>query len=368
MRPAHSRNPASVIERLLAAPHEFGFVQAVSILLAWLAEQGVPDEAALHTCLRFENSLQLGFPPSELEAVTQLRPAAESDAPWDGTQFTITPTFMGLLGTQGALPAHVTERIAAWQSGRDDAVPRAFLDLLSNRMLALFYRASQAARVEHLAGGRAGAPDRLRPMLLALAGSPPDPGADGHTPLASLSAHFAGMLQQRPSSGVVLERMLADFFGVAVQLEEAVGHWDVLQPFEQSALGVNAELGENILLGERSWRPDLRARLRIGPLDGATFARFLPSGDASALLRAILRRFAEPTVGFEVQLVLRAQDIRPLQLGAPASSGAGRLGRDSFLHDGRPAVDRADMRYLMLPMDRLGALPVHAQAPRASRS
>lgn len=356
MRPAHSRNLASVIERLLAAPHEFGFVQAVDILLARLAERGVPEEAALHTCLRFENSLQLGFPPSELEAVSG-----------DGHHFTITPTFMGLLGTQGALPAHVTERIAAWQSGRDDAAPRAFLDLLSNRMLALFYRASQAARVEHLAGGRGRGPDRLQPMLLALAGFPPASSADDHAPLASLSAHFAGMLQQRPCSGVVLERMLADFFGVAVELEEAVGHWDVLQPFEQSALGVNAELGENILLGERSWRPDLRARLRIGPLDGAAFARFLPSGDASALLRAILRRFAEPTVGFEVQLVLRAQDIRPLQLGGSASGGAGRLGRDSFLHDGRPPADRADMRYLMLPLDRLGALPPPSKALRASR-
>ena len=344
MRPAHSRNLASIIERLLAAPHEFGFVQAVSILLARLAEQGVPEEAALHTCLRFENSLQLGFSPSELEAVSG-----------DGHRFTITPTFMGLLGAQGTLPAHVTERIAAWQSGRDDAAPRAFLDLLSNRMLALFYRASQAARVEHLAGGRAGGPDRLRPMLLALAGFAPDPAADSGAPLASLSAHFAGMLQQRPCSGVALERMLADFFGVGIELEQAVGHWDVLQPFEQSALGVNAELGENILLGERSWRPDLRARLRIGPLDGVSFARFLPSGDASAQLAAILRRFAEPTVGFEVQLVLRAQDVRPLQLGGPAG-GACRLGRDSFLAGGGPAPDRADMRYLMLPMDRLGAL------------
>ena len=343
MRPAHSRNLASVIERLLAAPHDFGFVQAVSILLARLAEQGVPEEAALHTCLRFENSLQLGFPPSELEAVSG-----------DGHHYTITPTFMGLLGAQGALPAHVTERIAAWQSGCDDAAPRAFLDLLSNRMLALFYRASRAARVEHLAGGRGRGPDRLRPMLLALAGFAPDAPADS-APLASLSAHFAGMLQQRPCSGVVLERMLADFFGVAIELEEAVGHWDVLQPFEQSRLGVNAELGENILLGERSWRPDLRARLRIGPLGGATFARFLPGGDASAQLAAILRRFAEPTVGFEVQLVLRAQDVRTLQLAGSASGGAGRLGRDSFLAGGAAALDRADMRYLMLPMDRLGA-------------
>ena len=348
MRPAHGRPLASVIERLLAAPHTFGFVPAVAILLAWLAERGVPEDAALHTCLRFENSLQLGFPASEIEAIVRLdRDARESPL------FAITPAFMGLLGTQGTLPAHVTERIAAWEGARDDAAPRAFLDLLSNRMLALSYQAAQADRVEHLAGGLGGGPDRLRPLLLALAGCPPASATDSPAPLATLSAHFAGMLQQRPCSGVALERMLADYFGVAVELEEAVGHWDLLRSSERCALGVNAELGENMLLGERSWRPDLRARLRIGPLDGATFARFLPSGDASALLRAILRRFAEPTVGFEVQLVLRAQDVRPLQLGG--LPGAGRLGRDSFLQVERAARDRADMRYLMLPMAPLGA-------------
>lgn len=350
MRTPHGRALASVIERLLAAPHTFGFVPAVAILLAWLAERGVPGNAALHTCLRFENSLQLAFPPSEIEAIAQL-----DSAPGDGPQFAITPAFMGLLGTQGTLPAHVTERIAAWEGARNAAAPRAFLDLLSNRMLALFYQAVQANRVAHLAGGLGGGPDRLQPMLLALAGCPPASPADSPAPLATLSAHFAGLLQQRPCSGVALQRMLADYFGVTVQLDEAVGHWDVLRPEERCALGVNAELGENMLLGERSWRPDLRARLRIGSLDGATFARFLPSGDASALLRAILRRYAEPTVGFEVQLVLRAADVRPLQLGG--APGAGRLGRDSFLQAGRAALDRADMRYLMLPMARLGGAP-----------
>jgi type VI secretion system protein ImpH len=375
MRPPHRRNLASVIERLLAAPHEFEFVQAVAILLAWLGEQGVPQEAALQTCLRFENSLQLGFPPSEIEALAHAAQAA-AGASGQAHRFALTPAFMGLLGAQGALPAHVTERIAAWQSERDDAAPRAFVDLLSNRMLALFYQAWQASRVERLAAGRTREGDRFQPLLLALAGRPPGAmgAADGHdAALDRLAAHFAGMLQQRPCSGVVLARMLADFFGVAVQVEEAVGYWDLLRSHEQAALGINAALGENILLGQRSWRPDLRARLRIGPLDGAAFARFLPSGEASAALRAILRRCAEPTVGFEVQLVLRAQDVRPLRLarraGDPGEApGAGRLGRDCFLGDGAAGADRADMRYVLLPMAPLAPLPPPAAARTPART
>ncbi|QOL49221.1 type VI secretion system baseplate subunit TssG [Massilia litorea] len=348
MPPTQRREIAPLIERLLAAPHTFEFVQAVSILLAWLAERGVPSGQALRERLRFENSLGLGFPASEIEAIARIPDGSEGD------RFSLTPAFMGLLGVHGALPLHVTERIAAWQGGRDDAAPRAFLDLVSNRMLALFYRAWQKSRVEHMAAGREGDPDRFRPLLLALAGCPPGrpPGAppvpDG------LIAHFAGLLQQRPRPGVVLARLLSDYLGVAVELEEAVGYWDRLHADEQAALGVNAELGENVLLGARSWRPDLRARLRIGPLDAAAFAHFLPSGAGSALLRAILRRFAEPTVGFEVQLVLRAQEVRPVQLAGPAGAAA-RLGRDSFLVSSTAQADRADMRYLVLPMAPLGA-------------
>ncbi|MGJ9419602.1 type VI secretion system baseplate subunit TssG [Massilia sp. CMS3.1] len=355
MRPTHRRETASVIERLLAAPHEFEFVQAVSVLLASLMAQGASADEALHHNLRFENSLLLGFPASEIEAIARAERADDAAAPGagGGHRFTITPTFMGLLGAQGTLPRHVTERIAAWQSARDDAAPRAFLDLLSNRMLALFYRAWQKSRVEYMPGQKGDGEDRLRPLLLALSGCAP--GQAGHAPPESLAAHYAGMLGQRPSSSVVLERIVSDFFGVAVRIEEAVGHWDRLLPHEQAQLGINAELGENVLLGERSWRPDLRARLRIGPLDAAGFAQFLPSGEASAALRAILRRFAEPTVGFEVELVLRAQDVRPMQLAGPAT-GPGLLGRDSFLIGGPAGADRADMRYLMLPMAPLGAL------------
>jgi len=364
MRPTHRRETQSVIDRLLAAPQKFEFVQAVSILLAWLEERGVPRDRGLRDCLRFENSLQLGFPSSEIEAIAHTVPEC-GDAGDERGRFTITPGFMGLLGVHGALPAHVTERIAAWQGGRDDGAPRAFLDLLSNRMLALFFQAWQKNRVEHMAAAKGGGPDRFRPLLLALAGCPPGPRKQAQAEAQArarqavpdgLVAHFAGLLLQRPRSGLVLERVLADFFGVAVAIEEAVGYWDRLQPGEQAALGVNAELGENVLLGERSWRPDLRARLRIGPLDAAAFAWFLPSGAGSAALRAILGRFAEPTVGFEVQLILRADEVRPVQLAGQASAPA-RLGRDSFLVSAATERDRSDMRYLVAPMAALGALP-----------
>lgn len=362
MRPSQRHHATSVIERLLAAPHSFEFAQAVTILLRWLEEQGVAPERALRECLRFENSLQLGFPPGEIEALQAVRavPDPAAGAPQDpndeqdgregqaGPRFRMTATFMGLLGNHGALPAHYTERIAQWQHDSQDEAPRAFLDMFSSRMLALYYAAWRKYRVEHAVAGRG---DDFRARLLALAGS-----ASGHEHergpgpgLQALIAHFAGMLQQRPRSAASLQRLLAGYFGLPVALEETVGHWSRLAPHEQSVLGAGACLGENTLLGARSWRPDLRARLRIGPLDREAFERFLPSGDMAAALRRILAWFDVPGVDVEVQLLLRASEIRPTRLGGNRAPGS-RLGRDSFLVTAAAVTDRADMRYLISPM------------------
>lgn len=375
MRPTHCREAARVIDRLLAAPQEFEFVQAVRILLAWLARQGVAPDEALRTRLRFENSLRLAFPAAEIEALSTMAAGSEDGA--DGVAgFAITPAFMGLLGAHGALPAHVTERIAAWQADHDDPAPRAFLDMLSGRMLALFYRAWHKHRIEYTHGeyehgghAHAGSAGGFQRMLLALAVASQAARGSGTTVLpAALFAHFAGLLHQRPLSAVVLERLVANYFGASVRIDEAVGHWDVLAASEQSALGVNARLGDNTLLGERNWRPDLRSRLRIGPLGRDMFVRFLPGGTAAEALRAILQAVAGPTVGFEVQLILRAEDVTPSRLaGAGPDSAPACLGRDSFMlstaHATCARTDRTDMRYLLRPM---APLPPRArsQSPR----
>jgi type VI secretion system protein ImpH len=378
MRPSQRRHATSVIERLLAAPHSFEFAQAVTILLRWLEEQGVAPERALRECLRFENSLHLGFPPGEIEALQAVRavpdPAAGApraleseegglDGP-AGPRFRMTASFMGLLGNHGTLPAHYTERIAQWQHDSQDEAPRAFLDMLSGRMLALYYAAWRKYRVEHAVAGRG---DDFRARLLALAGSTggqeqeqEQESGPGVPP--ALIAYFAGMLQQRPRSAASLQRLLAGYFGLPVALEETVGHWSRLAPHEQSALGAGARLGENTLLGARSWRPDLRARLRIGPLDRKAFERFLPSGDMAAALRRILAWFDVPGVDFEVQLLLRASEIRPTRLGGSLAPSS-RLGRDSFLVTAAAVTDRADMRYLISPVAPLPPLSARQRGP-----
>ena len=159
-----------LIDRLLAEPQRFDFVQAVRLLLLALDERGIPERRALARHLRYANSLALSFPPSQLEAA-----AREPDG------YRLTPSFMGLLGAQGALPLHVTERLLALPADAPEAqATRAFLDMFSTRMHALWYGAWRKYRVEHLVGG---ARDGYLPMLLALAGVPAG-GAIAHDGVA----------------------------------------------------------------------------------------------------------------------------------------------------------------------------------------
>jgi type VI secretion system protein ImpH len=340
MRTPPQQPDAGLIARLLAEPQRFEFFQAVRLLLLWLGEQGVSPRSALERHLRFRNSLALGFPAGQVEAI-----APEGLASGLPPQFRLTPTFMGLLGAHGALPSHVTERIAAWESSQADAqlaeAPRAFLDIFTTRMLALFYGAWRKYRIEHAV---AEGSDGFLPLLLALAGFAP--GAAHDEVIDATLARYAGVLRQRPASGVVLARVLSHHFGVPVALQEGVGHWDTLAPDEQSVLGARAVLGQVAVLGERCWRPDLRVRVRIGPLRRAQFERFLPSGPGAQALRSLLGLFAAPTLCYEVVLVLARSEVQPARL----AGGPQGLGRDSFMIAGPAVHDRADMVYDLRPM------------------
>jgi type VI secretion system protein ImpH len=362
MRTAPQQPAASLIAQLLAEPQRFEFFQAVRLLLLWLGEHGVPQRRALERHLRFHNSLALGFPAAQVEALVPQR--VEDEPP----HFHLTPTFMGLLGAHGALPAHVTERIAAWEHDEPDAqlagAPRAFLDIFTTRMLTLFYGAWRKYRVEHaVADGR----DAFLPLLLALAGFGPGTPHEGVED--STLVRYAGVLRQRPASAVVLAQVLSHHFGVPVALQEAVGYWDRLTRGEQSVLGSapggpagmpTAVLGQGAVLGERCWRPDLRVRVRIGPLTRAQFERFLPRAAGAQALRTLLGLFGAPTLSYEIVLVLARSELRPMRL----AGGPQRLGRDGYLITAPVLRDRADMVYEMRPMPPLPPLsPVPTPFP-----
>ena len=348
----------AVIERLFREPYRFEYFQAVRMLELWLRRRGLPRQGLVTHFLRFQNSLSLGFPASQLEAI-QAEPreiathaVALGAAAQDGTlkYLRLTPSFMGLLGGHGVLPLHYTERIAEHQSqGKGELEAegaRAFLDNFSNRSLALFYEAWRKYRLalHYQLDGQ----DSFLPLLLSLAGLGSHAlrrrlaGSEDGAVLDESIAYFAASVRHRPASSVQLARVLSEYFGQKVVAEQFVGCWyDV--PFEQqTVLGSDkAVLGVGTIAGARVWQRDLRLRLVVGPLDRSGFNDFLPGGLAARALKSMLAMFTGVSLEYEVELVLLAADVHNVRL----EGHEGRLGWDAYLVEGLQTEDRRDVRY-----------------------
>lgn len=346
-----------VIERLFREPYRFDYFQAVRILELWLQRQRLAQPDAVNHFLRFENSTSLSFPASQLEAITTEPREAAHDAPALATAvqnstlqyIRVRPAFMGLLSGNGVLPVHYTERIAEHEQRHKDDGPRAFLDALSNRSLALFYGAWKKYRLPLRCQSRD--EDGFLPLLLDLA------GLGSRALRAHLHAHeaggvaaasagyFATSIRHRPVSSVQIARILSEHFGQRIHVEQFIGTWYGIQAAQQSRLGNrNATLGETAISGARVWQRDLRLRLVIGPLNAIEFSSFLPGGAAANAMRTLLALFTGPTLDYEVELVLRAADVRSVTLG---DDHAGRLGWNAFLVEGPQGRDRRDVCYEM---------------------
>jgi type VI secretion system protein ImpH len=351
------RSEPSVVQRLLDEPYRFQFFQAVRIVELWLKKNGVPQENAVADYVRFKNRISLSFPASELEALS-LQPQSinKTDAAMQAAlqngelgQIAITPTFMGFLGGNGALPAHYTESIAAQSLYERDDGPKAFLDTFSNRAVALFYQAWRKYRLE--LKYELGKHDQFLPLLLSFAGL-------GHASLQSgldqtdgsvldqTMGFYAAALMQRPASAAHMQRVLSEYFSVPFLIEQFVGSWYDVPQEQQTMLGAaNASLGSEAMVGSRVWQRDLRMRLLIGPLNRAKFDGFLPGGTAAKALGQMLAMLSNLCLEFEIQLILRKEDVVGMNF-ASATNG-GRLGWDSFLMTEPSTEDRNHVRYVI---------------------
>lgn len=367
MRAQKRRTESPVIERLLREPWRFEFFQAVRVLELWLKRRGRPAHGLVADMLRFRNSISLGFPASQVEAIEpELRDldigmpfdmpvdaAALGDALEQGTlrRLHLTPAFMGLLGGNGVLPVHYTERIAEHQARHknedEDEGPRAFLDAFSNRSLALFYEAWRKYRLpfKYQLDGH----DAFLPLLLSLAGLGDTAlrrrlGSDADGAVLDESiGYFAAAIRHRPVSAVQLARVLSEYFGEQVEAEQFVGSWYDVPIAQQTVLGQDsAVLGTRAIAGARVWQRSLRLRLVVGPLAHAGFQGFLPGGLAARALKSMLALFTGVALEYEVEVVLRAADVHNTTLG---DAHPGRLGWDAFLVLDAPPGDRHDVRY-----------------------
>jgi type VI secretion system protein ImpH len=302
MPTSQRRTGAGVIGQLLATPQRYEFFQAVRLVDQWR-----PGSA------RFRNRLAMRFAPSDIENISA-----------DDDSVRITPAFIGMLGSQGVLPLHYSERIARHEKDHNDGGPRAFLDLLSHRPVEMLYQAWTRRRPDCME-------DAFRAMLLALGGQPDSYGIIARETLA----YYAMQIRSRTVSAPLLAGMYTEYFGVPVRVEQLIGRWSELPVADQAQLGrANVQLDGGVMLGGRTYSCDARVRLHIGPLDRNHYERFLPGHASAHQLQAMLQLHCGVGMTWEVHLIQRAQDMQGVHLNATIRLGVNaRLLGQSATHD-----------------------------------
>jgi len=357
----------SVADRLFAEGYAFDFFQAVR-LLERLAPQRRPVGRAgppPSEIVRFRAHLSLSFPPSSLYEVQPPTTALPVPA--------MIVSFLGLTGPSGILPRHYTEmllRLERESKGPEKNALRAWLDLFNHRLISLFYRAWEKYRfyVAYERGDYAGRePDSFTQALLSLVGlglpalrhrlhfSVPDKTEPTwQRVLARIDdlslLHYSGYFAHRPRCAVALEALLCDYFGLPIRVRQFHGQWLLLDEANQSRIGVvggQCELGVNLVAGDRVWDVQSKIRIVLGPLSHAEFDEFLPdraptrSRKAFFLLCHLVRLYVGPTLDFDVQLILKAEDVPACQITEDAATAA-RLGWNTWSLSGALPHDADD--------------------------
>jgi len=339
------RDRTPVARRLFEEPSRFDFFQAVR-LLEWLARDQAragarptayavgEDHAPAHEAVRFRAEPALGFPAGAIADLTP--PTAEPEGPPHPAELRVAA--VGLTGPSGVLPAHYTALLIERLRAKDFTL-RDFLDLFHHRTASLFYRAWEKYRfpIAYERTERTGQPeeDRFTQALYALIGLG-TPGLRGRLSVDDEAVLFyGGYYAHWPRNAQSLQRLLADYFEVPVEVRQFQGAWLYLAEEDQSSLpaggrpGRNHCLGRTLLAGSRVWDVENRFRIRLGPLGYREFCRFLPSGEALRELAEMTRLYVGPQFDFDVQLVLRAEEVPWCRLGDRADPP--RLGWTTWL-------------------------------------
>lgn len=335
-------------ESLRRRPHAFSFFQAVR-LLERLRPARVPVgewEDPADEVVRFAVPPRLAFPPNEIRTL-ELDGEGGDPVGDDGrAPARMEVNFMGLVGPQGVLPLEYTQLVADRYRARDRALGE-FLDLIHHRMISLFYRAWRKGRLDLHFQEDPGDASLVR-HLLDLLGVGLGSYLDRQAVPDETLIYYAGLLAPQPRGAAALRQLLEDRMGVPVQVEEFVGGWFRLPPRDRCHLGEEvapARLGSAVV-GDEIWDQQSRVRLRLGPLAREEFDAFLPGGPKNEELRGLVRFFSHDQFDFEVQLVLRSQEVPGLVLGGDEASEQ-PLGWCTWLRS-RPRERDADETVLAL--------------------
>jgi type VI secretion system protein ImpH len=257
----------------------------------------------------------------------------------------MTVNFIGLTGPLGVLPHPYTELVRERAYYKDTAL-WSFLDLFHHRFTSLFFRAWEKYRFP-IAYERRGE-DSFTEYLFDLIGMG-TPGLRGRMAIQDQALLlYAGLIAQRPHSAEAIASILRDYFRAPAAVVQFLGQWFDLEPENVTKLGeANSQLGQTVVAGSSVFVSQSKFRVRMGPLSLPQFVSFLPVGPAWKPLTDLVRYLAGLEFDYDVQLVLRMEEVPPCSLDSKSALPP-MLGWTTWVTSETPRKDADDV---VLPVD-----------------
>lgn len=259
--------------------------------------------------VRFSQSVEMAFQPANVQSF---------ELPEDGKPGKLKMAFFGLFGPQGPMPTVFTEYIRDRIRNHRDHTAADFVGMFVHRMTTLLYRAwvtgQPAASFDR-------EEDEFSDKVDAIAGYRGHSFAGADLMPDLTKRHFAAHLAHRTRNPEGLAAILSAFFAAPVEIEDFVGSWQRLEPSDRWQLGANGHLGDTTVAGESCWTRSDKFRIRIGPVGIDEYRRMFPGKGSLQRLQAIIRNYSGDTVDWELNLVLKKEDVAAPEVGQSALLG-----------------------------------------------
>lgn len=254
----------------------------------------------------------------------------------------IKSAFAPLVGPLGSLPPAYNELLQREERNRSKALA-SFFNLFSTRFTELFVAATEKYRIARRIRWSAD-PQRnsFRKTLLAITGFGTadllaKAGVEEDTIL-----RFSGFLADRTRNPSSLTSMLREFTGLDIKVEQFRRRWVSLPENEQSQLGGagGLRLGVNVTAGSSVEDFSGGFRIIIGPVGYGDYLALTPGSKRLAEIFALTRLFVGSALDFDVQVILKKEDVPFCQLGQKDTPS--RLGWNSWARVAPARKDSAD--------------------------
>lgn len=300
-------------------------------------ERASPGKPRVGKALRSSDDIvKFGQAPQPTFAPTSLEIEAEGSA---GTMAFLRVYFLSLIGPMGPLPLQLSEIALFERRYAKDRPFGAFLDMLANRMVQLFYRAW--ADSEPMAQHDRPSDDLFQHYVAAL-GSLADASAHDEPSRVRLALMgFGGQVAANRSPASITDTA-ASLLGIKVTIVEFVGAWRPMELQDATRIGRSGaynQLGGGAMLGTSVYTVQDGCLVRLHFANLADYERHLPVASGFALASAVLTSLLPGHLDWRMEFEIGADEARPARLDRET-----RLGWSGWL--GRPGSDapRRDLR------------------------